>query len=813
MIASYAHAQVVASGDTVLCDGQQGNVEVTLSATSYAVDLTDSNIYTDDIFGSVINMGFDFVFYGNSYNEVVLASNNYLSFNTANAGAYSDWTIGAAIPTTTEPETENAILCPWQDIYPGVNGNGIIAYATTGEAPNRVFIASFCGIPMFSCTEICYSSQIKLYESTNIVETHIAQKVLCSTWNSGYAIHGLHNIDGTIAHVVTGLDGIERNYPNTWTCENDGWRFTPNGNNDYIIENIEFAPSVAGTDIIWQDQFGNQIGTGGEITVIPGGDVTYTAGASLCGDAGDWCGFEGGIEGDDVNITFEELAILGDGINITCYASNNGSIEVIAPNTGSWIYNLYSNNNLIESQISTNTSFVFEGLPPGEYSVTIAESSSACISEELFFTLNEPAEINNSTTLNNVSCFNENNGSINIEISGGTPPYTTFIGNNTTPTIDTQTGSSITFSNLVGGNYFFTTIDDNGCLIPGDEIFFTIEEPTELIISVDETGDVTCEDAENGFIDITIYGGSPNYQCNWTSPNGFNSTSQDISDINGGTYTISVLDENGCFNSVNIEIGENAEMNINGTTADCISDNGTIEVNVVGGTPNYSYNLILNNEIIDTNDNGIFTNLTNGNYSVLVLDSYLCEVEDNFTLNSAPFADFNIENDEYEFYLSNTPSQFMDLSIDENISSWLWEFGDGSTSNDQNPSHLYINPGTYFITLTITDTYNCEDKITKEVNILQDFYSYTPTIFTPNDDGVNDTFTPSLLNINMETYNLLVYDRWGNAIFETNDYTQGWNGKLKNGTILPPDIYSYKIVYQTNLGVEKQEVGRVIMAR
>ena len=162
---NYAYTQVIASDDVILCDGQQGQTEITLTATSFAVDLTDSNIYTDDVFGSVINMGFDFVFYGNTYNQVVLASNNYLSFNTANAGGYSDWTIDAAIPTNLEPETYNSILCPWQDIYPGANGNGTIQYATTGEAPNRVFIVSFSDIPMFSCTDQCFTSQVKIFDA------------------------------------------------------------------------------------------------------------------------------------------------------------------------------------------------------------------------------------------------------------------------------------------------------------------------------------------------------------------------------------------------------------------------------------------------------------------------------------------------------------------------------------------------------------------------------------------------------------------------------------------------------------------------
>ena len=104
-------------------------------------------------------------------------------------------------------------------------------------------------------------------------------------------------------------------------------------------------------------------------------------------------------------------------------------------------------------------------------------------------------------------------------------------------------------------------------------------------------------------------------------------------------------------------------------------------------------------------------------------------------------------------------------------------------------------------------------QISKEIQILQDYYSYTPDVFTPNNDGINDTFSPSLLNVDMNTYNLLVYDRWGNQVFETNDYEEGWDGKLKNGSLLPPDIYSYQIIYNTNLGEEKKETGRIIMAR
>ena len=810
LIGSYVNAQVIATGDTILCEGQEGNVGVTLSATSYAVDLIDSNIYTDDIFGGVTNMEFDFIFYGNTYEQVVLASNNYLSFNTANAGGYSDWTIGAAIPTTTEPETQNAILCPWQDIYPGVNGNGTIQYATTGEAPNRVFIASFCGIPMFSCTDICYSSQIKLYESTNIIETHIAQKVLCTTWNSGAAIHGLHNATGTIAHVVTGLDGIERNYPNQWTCENDAWRFTPNGDDDYIIENIEFAPAVAGTDIIWQDQFGNQIGTGSEITVFPEGDVTYTAGASLCGDAGDWCGFEGGIEGDDVSITFEELSLTGNLSNITCYDGYDGTIEIFPPNEGNWTYSLYENDNLIESQESIGESYIFQNLPEGTYAATIA--SSDCISNELIFELIQPSQIEEINSTNDVLCNEGDDGSIEIIINGGTAPYNTILGNNE-GIIESINGQTVAFNELVAGDYYFSIIDGNDCLIPGDEIFFTIDQPDQQIIISDASGSVTCPNAEDGFIDITVSGGTAPYIYEWYNEDGFYSDNEDLNNLNGGTYNVSIIDANNCTHDSTIYISENSEISIDADWNECINDNGEITVTTNGGLAPYSYELLntANGTSVEINNSGMFNDLIEGEYLVIVTDDAGCFKDITINLNAAPIADFSVN--EYEFYLSNDPTEFIDLSNDTNIMDWDWDFGDNNTSTLQNPNNLYMNPGNYYITLNVIDSMDCESSITQEVMVLQDYYSYTPNIFTPNNDGINDTFSPSLFNIDTNTYNLVIFDRWGNKIFETTNYSEGWNGKLKNGSHSHADVYSYKIIYNTNRGVQKEEKGRLLMVR
>ena len=900
-------AQVVAEGDTTLCESASGEVTLTLTAESFNVDLIDSGIYSDDTYGGVIDIGFDFIFYGNTYNQVTLSSNNHLTFNIANANNYSDWTITDPAPNNFDCPL-NSILCPWQDIYPGVNGNGTIQYATTGEAPNRVFIASFCGIPMFSCTEICYTSQIKLFEGTNIIETHIAQKVLCTTWNNGAAIHGLHNSTGTIANIVTGLDGIERNYPNQWTCENDGWSFTPNGPNDYIIENITFAPAVAGSDIIWQDNNGNIIGYGSSIDVTPvsenGETIVYTAGASLCGSAGDWCGFQGGIEGDEVFINFEPTQITTNYQNPTCYQYSDGVINVNLPTNGNWEYQVTDEqNNIVDSgAIENSNNFTLENMTSGDYNISV-ENEFGCTDTQLV-SLNEPEQIEDNFTTLNSNCFGENSGSLDVTLSGGTNPFTITIGDiNTGLIINEQTninqGSLVTFNNLEPGEYWFTGIDDNGCLTTGDEIFFNIFEPEEIIIET-VSENVTCAEANDGSVNISVVGGLGDYTYSWFGDNGFISSQEDINNLPGGTYTLTVTDQNDCSSSQIIEISEDSgialdftvsdfngygvscnegndgfiDLNINGGSSpylinwegpsgfssyfedisnltaglytmylsdvngcsafininlsepeeleftideipEICGTGGEISIQIYGGNEPMSYNWLGPNSFSSNNND--LSNLLPGNYQLTVSDANNCLVSENIIIESieGPISDFNASS--YEFMLSDDPVNFFDNSntdpnYDLEISSWLWDFGDGGMSNEQNPSYLYSNPGLYYVWLTVTDENNCDNSTMQTINVLEEYFSYSPNAFSPNGDGVNDLFSPVLTDIDYETYDINIFNRWGDIVFQTNNYNESWDGTFQ-GNNLPQAVYTYKITYKTRRGLEKQERGDIILIK
>lgn len=177
-----------------------------------------SVLLADDVCSAPIPIGFNFCFFGQSFNTVVVASNGYITFDLSQAGQYSPWPINTPIPNPAAPL--NAIMCPWQDINPG-NG-GMIYVATYGDAPCRKFVVSYFMVPMFDCDFMHFSNQVVLYESSNVIETYIESKPLCLQWNNGASLHGLQNGDGTQAVVIPG-----RNFPALWEAYSDAYRFSP----------------------------------------------------------------------------------------------------------------------------------------------------------------------------------------------------------------------------------------------------------------------------------------------------------------------------------------------------------------------------------------------------------------------------------------------------------------------------------------------------------------------------------------------------------------------------------------------------------
>ena len=268
---------VYAGEDTTVCEGT--STELTAVYHPLGQDTTSYDVTTqqgcptppleggiptsldiDDRWSDVIDLGFEFCFFGGVYSQVLIGSNGVLSFELDNAGGYNGWNLGAedTLPNSSNTTLSDAnIYGVAHDIDPSVCGE--ISYMILGSSPSRQFVVNYSEICHFgfSCNENTTTSQIILYESSNTIDVNIYDKPVCEDWNSGLAVVGVQNIEDTIAFTPP-----ERN-TGVWATADEFWRFTPSlGTNDYVFEWYEGSTLV---------------GTEDTVSVSPSETTTYTA--------------------------------------------------------------------------------------------------------------------------------------------------------------------------------------------------------------------------------------------------------------------------------------------------------------------------------------------------------------------------------------------------------------------------------------------------------------------------------------------------------------------------------------------------------
>lgn len=194
----------------------------------------------DDTWSSAISLPFNFCFYGNTYNQVVVGTNGIITFDLAQAGGFCGWAFTASIPSAAL--YNNSIYGAYHDIDPSVCGQ--IYYDVIGTAPCRTFVFNFNQVCHFQCNNLLTTQQIVLYETTNVIEVYIQDKPTCGTWNSGNALIGIQDPTG-----ATGLTPPGRN-TGPWTASNEAWRFTPDGPPNYIVNWYEGANLIASNDTV-----------------------------------------------------------------------------------------------------------------------------------------------------------------------------------------------------------------------------------------------------------------------------------------------------------------------------------------------------------------------------------------------------------------------------------------------------------------------------------------------------------------------------------------------------------------------------------
>jgi gliding motility-associated-like protein len=204
----------------------------------------------------------------------------------------------------------------------------------------------------------------------------------------------------------------------------------------------------------------------------------------------------------------------------------------------------------------------------------------------------------------------------------------------------------------------------------------------------------------------------------------------------------------------------------------------------------------------------IFNKAGSWKVSLLVLDPNTCNKRDSISkfilVANAPKADFEFSPVKP---IENTPVQFVNTSSPD-ATHFLWNFGDGDTTSIASPSHQYLRTGTYNVCLTAINREGCDSSTCKEINAIVVPLFDVPNAFAPG--GKNNIFYVKAFGATK--FNLKIFNRWGQLVFESSDPRIGWDGRFK-GNIQPMDAYAYIVNLEFTDGTKGSRSGSVTLLR
>jgi gliding motility-associated-like protein len=472
-----------------------------------------------------------------------------------------------------------------------------------------------------------------------------------------------------------------------------------------------------------------------------------------------------------------------------CFGGNTGAANLTVAN-GTAPYDIIWTDaflNPLQTNLGTQGVASINGLIAGTYNV-VAQDATGCPAA-MTITITQPLQALSMTiTPQDLTCFESGDGEI-LATQGGLSPYQYQLSDVFGIPISTANNAgSYTFQGLDIGIYFVDITDANGCTTTDAIELF---EPEALAAESTVSG-VSCFQGADGAVAITqITGGTTPYlPVSWNDPN--NQVGNAATNLMAGTYTASITDANGCILTESFVLSEPAKMNLVASyvTDTCGQGNGAARVVVQLGTAPYSYNW---------KPDGISTNthydLAAGIYEVVVtdangcMDSTMVEVKDDLPYPSASFT-YRIEGET----LIDQEVQFINNSI--GTIQWTWNFGEGTYSNEEDPRFHYERSGDYLVQLLASNGY-CNDTAYQYVNIDPLLVVYVPNAFTPGINGKNDYFFPQGEGIELNSYDMFIYDRWGKLMWQTGNFSKKWDGtNMFSLEQVPVGTYVYLIKFR-----------------
>ena len=548
----------------------------------------------------------------------VAASRNFMSAGTYavtvsdnNSCTFSISTIIAEPNSLSVVETHTNILCS------GVNTGAINIVTNGGTAPytfnwndgnvsqNRANLSSSNYAVTITDNNLCSVSVAATITQPTLLtasQTHV--NVLCNGANTGLitiAATGGTNplsfiwIDGVVTQNRTNL--IAGNYsltvtdnnscsatvsatitqPTLLTASQTHLNVLCNGANTGLIT-ITVTGGTNPLSFIWNDGVVTQNRT----NLIAGNYSLTVTDNNLCSA--------------NTSVTLTQPTLLNVSethIDVACNGGNTGSINIIVSGATSPYTFIWNDGVITEDRNSMAT---------GNYSVTINDNNLC--SAQLSVSIGSASGLNISETHSTVTCNGLSDANININVTGGSLPYT-FMWNDATV--------SQNRANIPAGNYSVSATDNNGCIISTG---INIAEPTLLNLTQTHNN-VLCKGGNSGSINITATGATLPYTYVWND----GTLTEDRNNIVAGNYSVTTTDNNSCSALLAVVITEPSAINISETHTDILCNGGatgSINITSVGGTSPYTYYW---------NDGGISedrSNISIGNYLLTVTDNNLC---------------------------------------------------------------------------------------------------------------------------------------------------------------------------------------------
>ncbi|WP_417620282.1 hypothetical protein, partial [Oceanihabitans sediminis] len=373
----------------------------------------------------------------------------------------------------------------------------------------------------------------------------------------------------------------------------------------------------------------------------------------------------------NTSITINEPDALASSItseDVLCNGQAEGSVNLsVTGGTAPYSYN-WSNGETTED---------LSNIPAGTYNVTITDDNGCTTTNSV--NINEPDALASSLTSEDVLCNGQAEGSVNLSVTGGTPPYSYNWSNGAT-TED--------LSNIPAGTYNVTVTDDNGCTTTNS---VTINEPDALASSL-TSEDVLCNGQAEGSVNLTVTGGTPPYSYNWSN----GETTEDLSNIPAGTYNVTITDDNGCITTNSVTINEPDALASSLTSEDVLCNGqaeGSVNLSITGGNPPYSYNWS-NGETTED-----LSNIPAGTYNVTITDDNGCTTTNSVTINEPDALASSLTSEDV---LCNGQAEgSVNLTVTGGTAPYSYNWSNGETTEDLNN----IPAGTYNV--TITDDNGC----------------------------------------------------------------------------------------------------------